>query len=167
MTTAVLLVEARDLSRIYQGGGADVTALAGVDLAVAPSSLVVVRGRSGSGKTTLLNLLGRLDTPTAGTVAVDGVRVDAMDGPDLTELRRATIRFVFQSFGLLPILTAVENVELPMRRLRATPTARRERARHCWNGSASPTGPNIALTSCRVANNSGWPSPVRSPTVPD
>ena len=118
------LVEAERLGRTFQAGGGDVHALRGVDLRVAPGELLAVRGRSGSGKTTLLNLLGGLDRPTDGWVAVDGRRLDTLDDDALAGLRRGTVSYVFQSFGLLPILSAAENVSIPLRMAETDPTER-------------------------------------------
>ena len=92
---------------------------------VAPGEMVAVVGRSGSGKTTLLNLLGGLDRPDAGTVHVDGTEVTALDDAGLSRLRRDRVSYVFQTFGLVPALTAAENVGVPLR-LRRTPVAERE-----------------------------------------
>jgi len=84
-----------------------------------PGELICVRGRSGSGKTTLLNLLGGLDKPTSGRVVVDGQEISAMDEDQLVDVRRRTVAFVFQAFGLVPFLTATENVEVPLRLVHA------------------------------------------------
>ncbi len=132
MTPAGAMVEARGLVRDYVTAGATVHALQGVDLHVDRGELLAVRGRSGSGKTTLLNLLGGLDRPTAGTVTVDGIDVSALDEAGAADVRRRTIAFVFQTFGLIPILTAAENVEVPLRLVRADPRARDERVAECW-----------------------------------
>ena len=102
-----------------------VHALRDVSFDVAPGEMVALVGRSGAGKTTLLNLLGGLDRPDSGTVHVDGIEVTALDDQDLSTLRRETVSYVFQSFGLLPSLTAAENVGVPLR-LRRTPVAERE-----------------------------------------
>ena len=102
-----------------------VHALRDVSFDVAPGEMVAVVGRSGSGKTTLLNLLGGLDRPDAGTVRVDGTEVTALDDDGLSRLRRDTVSYVFQTFGLIPALTAAENVGVPLR-LRRTPVAERE-----------------------------------------
>ena len=118
------LVTARALARTFEAGGGEVHALRGIDLDVAAGELVAVRGRSGSGKTTLLNLLGGLDRPSAGWVAVDGRRLDALDDDGLAGLRRGTVSYVFQSFGLLPILSAAENVSVPLRMAETDPTER-------------------------------------------
>jgi putative ABC transport system ATP-binding protein len=118
------MVVAEGLARDYPSGDAVVHALRGVDLLVERGQLVAVRGRSGSGKTTLLNLLGGLDRPTAGRVTVDGDEVSAMNEAQLVRFRRSTVAFIFQAFGLLPILSAAENVEVPLRLVRAEPRAR-------------------------------------------
>jgi len=123
--TAAPMVSARGLSCSYGSGPTTVHALTDVSLDVAPGEMVALVGRSGAGKTTLLNVLGGLDRPDAGTVHVDGIEVTALDDQDLSTLRRETVSFVFQSFGLLPALTAAENVGVPLR-LRRTPVAERE-----------------------------------------
>ncbi|WP_245156132.1 ABC transporter ATP-binding protein [Nocardioides sp. 503] len=125
MSTTEPMVAVRELTRTYGSGPATVHALRQVSFDVAPGELVAVVGRSGSGKTTLLNLLGGLDRPDAGTVRVDGTEVSALDEQGLSTLRRDTISFVFQTFGLIPALTAAENVGVPLR-LRRTPVAERE-----------------------------------------
>ena len=113
------LVEAIDLVRDYPVGDGVVHALRSINLAVVPGELVCVRGRSGSGKTTLLNLLGGLDKPTSGRVVVDGQEISSMDEDQLVDVRRRTVAFVFQAFGLVPFLTATENVEVPLRLVHA------------------------------------------------
>ena len=120
----VAALEATGVVREYPSGDGVVHALAGVDLRVEPGELIAVRGRSGSGKTTLLNVLGGLDRPTAGHVEIEGRDLDQLSAGDLVDLRRRTISFVFQGFGLLPILSAAENVEIPLR-LANTPAAAR------------------------------------------
>jgi ABC-type lipoprotein export system ATPase subunit len=108
-------VEAREVSRKFLLGGEEVWAVHGISLTVAPGEMLALVGRSGSGKTTLLNILAGLDRPTTGEVFIDGTRIDTMPERELTELRRHKLGFVFQSFGLLPLLSAHENVELPLR----------------------------------------------------
>ena len=121
------VVAASGLTRDYPSGDGVIHALRGIARAVGRGQLLAVRGRSGSGKTTLLNLLGGLDRPTAGRVVVDGQEISSMGEDELVEVRRHTIAFIFQSFGLVPILTAAENVEVPLRLVRAEPAARDRR----------------------------------------
>ncbi len=121
---ASAMVVGTALVRDYPSGDDVVHALRGVDLRVDRGQLVAIRGRSGSGKTTLLNLLGGLDRPTSGTVTVDGELVSGMGESALVAFRRSTVAFIFQAFGLLPILSAAENVEVPLRLVRAEPRAR-------------------------------------------
>jgi putative ABC transport system ATP-binding protein len=123
------LLEARGLGKTYTTGPSPVEALRNIDLLIEPGTMVVVRGRSGSGKTTLLNLLGGLDDPTTGSVRLDGDLVSAMSESDLSEMRRSRVGFIFQAFGLIPILTAVENVEVPLRLVKTESAVRRERSR--------------------------------------
>ena len=100
-----------------------------MSLAADPGELVAVRGRSGSGKTTFLNILGGLDHPTSGTVVIDGHEVSAMSEDELVDVRRRSVAFIFQSFGLVPILSAAENVEIPLRLVRAPAKERDVRVR--------------------------------------
>ena len=123
--SAEAMVAVRGLSRTYGSGPSTVHALREVSFEVAPGEMVAVVGRSGSGKTTLLNLIGGLDQPDAGLVQVDGTEVTGLDDRGLGRLRRDTISYVFQTFGLIPALSAAENVGLPLR-LRRTPVADRE-----------------------------------------
>jgi len=115
------------LARTYGTGAAAVEAVKDVDIAVAPGRLVMVRGRSGSGKTTLLNLLGGLERPTRGRVWVDERELTAMGADEVLELRRRHLGYVFQSFGLIPSLSAAENVEVPLRLLEVDPAEREAR----------------------------------------
>jgi putative ABC transport system ATP-binding protein len=112
MTRPVL--ELRAVGRVHGHGETAVHALRGVDLAVAPGELVAVMGPSGSGKSTLLTLAGGLDRATSGEVLVEGVALSALDASGLAQLRRRSIGYVFQDLNLLPALTAVENVALPL-----------------------------------------------------
>ncbi|MFC0198656.1 ABC transporter ATP-binding protein, partial [Microbacterium arthrosphaerae] len=114
------------LSRTFATATGDVHACVDIDIEVAPGELVVVRGASGAGKTTLLNMLGGLDRPTSGRVWIGDVDATALDEEALAALRRERLGFVFQSFGLIPILSAAENVELPLRIVK-TPPAERDR----------------------------------------
>ena len=122
------VLEAAALCKVYESAAGRVVAVDDVDLSVGAGSFSVVMGRSGSGKTTLLNLLRGLDDPKSGAVRVDGDDLGEMDESRRARLRRDRIGFVFQSFGLLPMLTAAENVEVPLRLVSAEPDERRERS---------------------------------------
>jgi len=111
--TPMVTVEA--VSKIYGGGGAKVTALDAVNFEVERGKLVALVGRSGSGKTTLLNCIGGLDRPSGGRIIVNDIEVTKLSERSRTALRRDTVAFVFQTFGLVPMLSAAENVGLPMR----------------------------------------------------
>jgi len=128
MSDRTPVLEATALTRTYTGGPVPVHALRGVDLIAEPGTVSVIRGRSGSGKTTLLHLLGGLDEPTEGTIRVDGALLSELDEGQRAELRRSGIGFIFQSFGLIPMLSAQENVEVPLRLTRARVAERGERA---------------------------------------
>ncbi|MGN6219894.1 MAG: ABC transporter ATP-binding protein [Microbacterium sp.] len=120
-----LALRGEKLSRTFSSAAGDVHACVDIDIEVAAGELVVVRGASGAGKTTLLNLLGGLDTPTSGKVWLGDIEATALDEDALAALRRERLGFVFQSFGLIPILSAAENVELPLR-IAKTPPAERD-----------------------------------------
>jgi putative ABC transport system ATP-binding protein len=109
-----VMVAAKDVRRRYGEGDAAVDALAGVTVDFVCSEFSAIMGPSGSGKSTLMHCLAGLDTPTAGTVEVDDIEITALDDNDLTELRREKIGFIFQAFNLLPVLTAEENIVLPL-----------------------------------------------------
>jgi putative ABC transport system ATP-binding protein len=106
-------IEIRGLTKVFGSGETAVRALDGVDLEIGRGEMVAIMGPSGSGKSTLLHLLGALETPTSGSIALAGRRFDGLDDRELTLLRREGIGFVFQFFNLLPSLTAEENVLLP------------------------------------------------------
>jgi putative ABC transport system ATP-binding protein len=126
---ATPIVETRELSRDYEMPGGAVHALADINLRIGRGQLVALRGRSGSGKTTFLSLIGALDRPTHGSVSVDGLAVSEVPEGKLIDFRRRNIGFVFQAFGLMPILSAAENVEVPLRLVRAEPRERDRRVR--------------------------------------
>jgi putative ABC transport system ATP-binding protein len=109
-----MIVQVRDLSMRLSGGGRSVTILDGVTLDVPECEVLAVTGPSGSGKSTLLGLIAGLDRPTSGSITVDGVDITRLDEDALARLRRDTIGFVFQSFHLIPTLTAAENVAVPL-----------------------------------------------------
>ncbi len=120
-------LEVHEVHRTFRSGATRVHALRGVSLSAAPGELVAVRGRSGSGKTTLLNVVGGLDRPDEGRVVLDGADVTAMSDAELLAVRRGTVAYVFQSFALVPILTARENVGIPLRLNEIDPVEREER----------------------------------------
>ncbi|RSS65015.1 ABC transporter ATP-binding protein [Streptomyces sp. WAC06273] len=121
------MVRVQEVRKSYGRGAAAVHALRGVSFEVPRGELVALKGRSGSGKTTLLNIVGGLDAAWTGRVEVDGRDLAALDEDGLLALRRDRVGFVFQSFGLIPILTAAENVGVPLRLRRTPPREREER----------------------------------------
>ncbi len=131
------LIEIRGLTRTYQMGGEVVRALDGVDLDIFAGELVAIIGQSGSGKSTLMNLLGCLDTPSAGSYKLAGIPVQELDDDDLAEVRGRLIGFVFQSFHLLPRQSALENVTLPLIYRRGDPIAAPERRRRAATALAT------------------------------
>lgn len=127
MTDTTPALKAEGISRTYGSGDSAVHACRDVDVEVLPGQLVVVRGPSGSGKTTLLNCLGGLDRPDSGQVWLNDRELTAMREDDRVQLRQTEIGFIFQSFGLIPVLSAAENVEIPLRLVKTEPRERAER----------------------------------------
>ncbi len=125
------LVEVRELQRIYEVGDQSVHALRGIDIVIPRRSFTLFRGRSGSGKTTLLNLIGSLDTPSAGRVTLFGQDIGQLSADECAQLRQLYIGFVFQAFSLIPTLSAQENVEMTLRLLGISAEERRQRAAYC------------------------------------
>ncbi len=123
------LVEVRDVTRSYGSGSTAVHALRGVSCNIKEGELTALIGRSGSGKTTLLNIIGGLDRPSSGSVQVAGQEVTAMGDRERMLFRRNTVAFIFQSFGLIPILSAAENAGMPLRIAGAPVSQREERVR--------------------------------------
>jgi putative ABC transport system ATP-binding protein len=121
------IIDVKDVTRTFGSGPNATAALRGVNMTVGEGQLVALRGRSGSGKTTLLNIVGGLDTPDSGTVRIDGEDVTSMSEQQRVHLRRETVTYVFQSFSLLPGLSAAENVGVPLRIAGMAPKAREER----------------------------------------
>ena len=111
---ALSLIEIKDIYKIYNPGENEVRALDGVSLTVERGEFIAIVGQSGSGKSTLMNMLGLLDVPTSGTYMLDGENVSHMTDDELSEIRNKQIGFIFQGFNLIPSLTAVGNVELPL-----------------------------------------------------
>ena len=127
---AVPVIRTQGLSKIYSAGTeAEVAALRGVDLTINRGEFVAIMGPSGSGKSTLMNLIGCLDTPSAGTYFCDGVDVSTLDKEELAKLRRDKIGFVFQGFHLLTRMDATDNVAMPLGYARIPPAQRKELAR--------------------------------------
>jgi putative ABC transport system ATP-binding protein len=156
------IVHLRGVTKTYAMGDAAVNALRGVDLAIAAGEFVGVMGPSGSGKTTLMDIVGCLSRPSAGVYEFEGRRVDRLDDTALARVRGERIGFVFQTFNLLPRLTAAENVELPLLYRRIPRARRRERAlallARVGLSARGRTGP----ASCRAASGSASRSPARS-----
>jgi putative ABC transport system ATP-binding protein len=119
------MVDVRDVTRTFGSGPTATAALRGVSFSIGEGQLVALRGRSGSGKTTLLNVVGGLDRPDGGTVHVAGQDVTSMGERMRMQLRRETVAYIFQSFGLLPVLSAAENVGVPLR-IAGLPASERE-----------------------------------------
>ncbi|MCH9009333.1 MAG: ABC transporter ATP-binding protein [Chloroflexi bacterium] len=129
MSRVKRLITAVDIWKSFKIGSEEINALRGVNLQVFPGQFIAVVGRSGSGKTTLLNIMAGLDKPTAGTILFEEEDLTEMSDKELTEIRRHKIGFVFQSFGLLPLLSAFENTELPLRISGVRAGEREERTR--------------------------------------
>jgi putative ABC transport system ATP-binding protein len=127
-------LELRAVSKTYSNGGQPAEVLHDISLAVQPGSITALLGRSGCGKTTLLHLAGAMDFPTAGEVLIDGRSTRSLTDAELTALRRTRVGFVFQFFQLLPTLTALENVELPLLLARAPNVTEIARDRLRWVG---------------------------------
>lgn len=125
------IVRVESVSKHYRLGDQDVKALTNVSLAIEPGVFLAIAGPSGSGKSTLLNIIGCIDTPTSGRVIIDGHDVSGRTPDQLADLRARTIGFIFQTFNLLPVLSAEENIEYPLLQLKELSKAqRRERVRH-------------------------------------
>jgi putative ABC transport system ATP-binding protein len=160
-----LIVLARSLTKEYPFGGDAVHALRGVDLEVRDGEFVAIMGPSGCGKSTLLNLIAGIDDPTTGEIELLGRKLATLDEGARSALRLREVGFVFQRFHLLAVLTAAENVELPMAEVGVPGRERRARARELLEY----VGLGSRLTgrrSSRGASSSGSPSPARSPTTP-
>lgn len=121
------MIQIHDLHRVYRTSGSEVHAINGVSFEIARGKMTAIVGRSGAGKTTLLNLIAGLDQPTGGHVYLDGQDITLLSENEKVALRRERLGFVFQNFGLLPLLTAAENVSVPLRMRRLTRGERERR----------------------------------------
>lgn len=121
------MVETKDLYKDYRAGKVIVPALRGVNMRIEDGEFTAIAGPSGSGKTTLLNIIGYLDTPTRGDVFVDGTSGSKLSAKEKAEFRKKELGFVFQTFNLIPVLSAYENAEIPLILLNVAPDERRER----------------------------------------
>ncbi len=155
--TGSVLVQLENVHKDYLRGSRIVSALRGVNLTVQAGSFVVIEGLSGSGKSTLLNLIGCLDHPTSGRVLIGGQDAHAMSDQVLSQFRADRLGFVFQHFNLIPVLTAYENVEYPLRLKGIHPAGLRRRIDEVLNavGMLEAAGHNDP-GSFLAANASGW-----------
>ena len=124
------LIEAENVRKVYQRGNEEVVVLDGLSLQIAEGDFVALMGPSGSGKTTLLNLIGGIDTPTSGMLEVGDTNIAALKGRALAKWRSRNIGYIFQLYNLIPVLTAEQNVELPLLLVKMSGKERRERSRH-------------------------------------
>src|SRR5512140_2338674 len=124
------LIEVRDLAKNYKSGDETVEALRGVDISIEAGEFITIMGQSGSGKSTLLSVLGGMNHPTTGEVEMAGVKLYQLPGEQLADFRAQNLGFVFQSFHLIPYLTAIENVMLPLAIVKMNSAAKRTASRH-------------------------------------
>jgi putative ABC transport system ATP-binding protein len=120
------VVRLGDVTKTYQAGAVEVKALRGISLSIPPQRFTMIVGPSGSGKTTLLNLIGCIDSPSSGTVEISGQNVGGLSDNAISDFRARKVGFIFQSFSLIPVLTAYENVEYPLLLVGTPPRKRRE-----------------------------------------
>ncbi|MEZ5558028.1 MAG: ATP-binding cassette domain-containing protein [Pseudomonadales bacterium] len=159
------IVRCIDVEKRYQRGRQVVEVLNGINLAIEEGDFLALMGPSGSGKTTLLNLIGGLDTPSAGTVEVAGVALQTLSGRELARWRSHNVGFIFQFYNLLPVLSAQLGVELPLLRPISRVSSASAMPPPHWRSSALATGAGTSPASCRAGSSSASPSRARwSPT---
>ena len=156
------LIELRNLSKIYHLGGEEIRALDDVSADIESSEFISIIGPSGSGKSTLMHIVGCLDSPTRGTIKLDGTEMPDASPRELARIRNQKIGFVFQFFNLLPKLSVLQNVELPMIYSSARAAERRDRAMQALKWWAWKTGANIV--HCRFPADSSGASPLPAPS---
>ena len=155
------LIELKNVYKIYQMGSEEVHALDGVNITIDPGEFVAIVGQSGSGKSTAMNIIGCLDVPTSGTYHLGGTDVSTMDDDQQAEIRNKMLGFIFQQYNLIPKLSVLENVELPLLYAGVPGDERRERAiRSLERVGLADKGKNLP------SQLSGCPSPVPWPETP-
>jgi putative ABC transport system ATP-binding protein len=155
------LSKIRELTKLYAQGEIQVTALDRITLDIAAGEFLALMGPSGSGKSTLLHIIAGVDRPTSGECLVQGVDVTKLNESQLADWRNHNVGFIFQTFNLIPVLTAAENVELPLLLTQLDRASAANRLRPRSKSSASPTARNICRASCPADRNSASPSPAR------
>ena len=153
-------IVARDLTKTYRMGDSVIGALQGINVEVARGEYLAVTGHSGSGKSTFMNLIGALDTPTSGSLKIEGSELSGLSSDALAQYRNERIGFVFQTFNLLARTSALDNVALP---ILYSHRAGKGDAR--WRASASPSGSGTSRLSCPADSSSAWLSPGRLSTT--
>jgi len=149
-------VEMKNITKVYKKGALDVVALKNVTLTIEKGEFVSIMGPSGSGKTTLLNLIGCLDTPTSGEIIYNGTPLHNLDENELSDYRKENIGFIFQSYNLIPVLSVLENVELPLVADKSlSPSERTKRARELIERGGSGEWRIVILENFLVGRSNG------------
>jgi ABC-type lipoprotein export system ATPase subunit len=159
------LVELYNVSKTYDHAAAPVHALADASLQIVEREFVALMGPSGSGKSTILSILGAMNPPTCGRVVVDGLDIYGLSVERLADFRREYLGFVFQQLFLVPYLTAVENVMLPLAAARIPNRRQRDMATDALHALGSQTRRPVSHGICRAGSSSAWPSHERSSTL--
>ena len=151
------MIELVDIHRHFRVGDQEVRALDDINLQIETGDYVSIMGPSGSGKSTLLNVIGLLDRPTAGTYRLDGRETTALDDNELAHARAHSVGFIFQSFHLIPRLTAFENIELPLVLAGVAPAERRSQVQRVVDSLVLRIARTTARISSRAGSASAWP----------